>query len=251
VVDNTSDRVFEGVGGGVDLVQTSISYSLIDTDGTGTNGGNVENLRLMGIAALNATGNGLNNLIYANSGNNLIDGGNANDTVSYLYGATTGVRVNLASVTPQATGGSGSDRLINVENLVGSNFNDSLTGNATSNVLTGGLGKDTLTGNGGNDIFDFNALAEMGVTSSTADVIADFNSGDKIDLSTLDANTTTSTNDAFTGFINNATVFSVAGQLKFNSIAHVLYGNTDADASAEFAIVLTGGGSLGVSAIIL
>ncbi len=251
VVDNSNDRVVELGGGGVDQVLTFISYSLIDTDGTGVNGGNVENLRLLGTAAINATGNSVNNLIYANSGNNVIDGGGGADTVSYLYGASAGVNVDLTiTSTAQATGGSGSDRLISIENLTGSNYNDNLTGNANANILTGGLGSDTLRGNGGNDIFDFNAPVEMGVSAATADVIVDFDSGDKIDLSTLDANAATSANEAFTGFIASATAFSVAGQLKFDSIAHVLYGNTDTDASPEFAIVLTGVGSLALSGVI-
>jgi serralysin len=46
----------------------------------------------------------------------------------------------------QATGGSGSDTLISIENLTGSGFNDSLTGNAGNNVLDGGAGTDFLNG---------------------------------------------------------------------------------------------------------
>ena len=71
-------------------------------------------------------------------------------------------------------------------------------------------------------------------------MISDFTSGqDKIDLSTLDANTATVTNDAFNGtLISSATSFTTAGQLKL--VSGVLYGNTDADSTAEFAIQLTG-----------
>ena len=126
----------------------------------------------------------------------MLDGGAGADTVSYTY-ATAGVTVSLASTVAQATGGSGSDTLLNIEHLAGSNYSDTLTGNSGANTLIGGLGRDVLTGNGGNDIFDFNALSEMGVTGTTWDVITDFTKGDRLDLSTLDANTGTSANDAF------------------------------------------------------
>ena len=34
--------------------------------------------------------------------------------------------------------------------------------------------------------------------------------------------------------------FATAGDLYFDNVAHVLYGNTDADTAAEFAIQLVG-----------
>jgi len=52
-------------------------------------------------------------------------------------------------------------------------------GSRADDALWGGAGNDTLTGNGGNDIFGFN---EAG--TSNADVIADFNAGDRIALAT-------------------------------------------------------------------
>ncbi len=253
VIDNRGDIVIETntLSSGIDLLQSFIDYSLVDTDGTGTNGGNVENLRLMGTANLNATGNALNNLIYANSGNNIIAGGNGIDTVSYLYGATAGVSVRLAATTAQITGGSGNDVLTGIENLTGSSYNDILTGNGNNNVLTGGVGSDILFGGSGNDVFDFNALVEMGATIANADTILDFSTGDKIDLSTLDANTATTTNDPFSGFIANTAAFSTAGQLKFDRINHMLYGNTDTDTATEFAINLSGVNNLTSSDLIL
>ena len=108
-----------------------------------------------------------------------------------------------------------------------------------------------LAGGGGNDLFDFNALSETGLSSTTWDVITDFVKGqDKIDLSTLDANTaTTASNEAFTSIIGSATTFSAAGQLKV--VSGVLYGNTDADTTAEFAIQLTGISSVSLTDFVL
>jgi Ca2+-binding RTX toxin-like protein len=216
---------------------------------------NVENGRILATVAANLTGNTLNNVLYAGAGNNGLDGSTGIDTVSYAYGVTgtTGVTVSLAVGTAQATGGSGSDTLTSIENLIGSGFNDSLTGNAGHNVLdggagndllTGGVGRDMLTGGAGSDTFDFNALSEMGLTSATWDVINDFVHGlDRIDLSTLDANAALAGNQAFSAPVVGGTfsgAFATAGDLYFDNVAHVLYGNTDADTAAEFAIQLVG-----------
>jgi Ca2+-binding RTX toxin-like protein len=214
---------------------------------------NVENGRIMNSTAANLTGNSLNNTLFAGAGNNTLNGGAGTDTASYAY-ATAGVTASLAVTTAQSTGGSGSDTLLNIENLTGGAYNDTLTGNSGANVLDGGAGKDTLTGNGGNDTFDFNALTEMGATITTCDIITDFTSGDMIDLSTLDANTATTTNDAFDSLTVGATfsgVFASVGDLYFDSSAHVLYGNTDADSSAEFAISLTSVTTLSTSNLVL
>lgn len=44
------------------------------------------------------------------------------------------------------------DYLIEVENIIGSNFNDNILGNSHDNILSGGLGNDMIDGEGGNDI---------------------------------------------------------------------------------------------------
>ncbi|CAI8832909.1 serralysin [Pseudomonas sp. IT-P258] len=242
-VDNTGDVVVETnatVGtGGSDTVFSSLSaYTL---------GANVESGRLLATGDAGLTGNSLNNTLYAGAGNNVLNGSTGTDTASYAY-AGSAITASLAVTTAQATGGSGSDTLIAIENLTGSNYNDRLTGNAAANLLNGGggndiligsTGKDVLTGGIGNDIFDFNALAETGLTSSTWDIITDFVRGaDKIDLSTLDANTATTANDAFSSVIGSTAAFNAAGQLKVSG--GVLYGNTDADSAAEFAIQIVG-----------
>ena len=193
-VDNTGDVVGDIVkelpGQGTDLIKSAISYSLVDTDGAGTNGGNVENLQLIGNAAINATGNALNNTLYANTANNVLKGGAGNDTASYAAGASAGVKVSLASTTAQVTGGSGSDTLLKIENLTGSTYNDNLTGNAAANrldgkagndKLAGGEGNDTLTGGQGKDTFWFDSAPSA---TTNKDSILDFVSGtDKLQFS--------------------------------------------------------------------
>jgi hypothetical protein len=105
-----------------------------------------------------------------------------------------------------------------------------------------------MTGNAGADVFDFNVANES--TLAARDVITDFTRGvDKLDLSGIDANSAAATNQAFTGFIAASAGFTRAGQLKF--VDGVLFGNTDADAAAEFAIVLTGVTGLSVANLVL
>lgn len=76
------------------------------------------------------------------------------DTVSYAL-AASGVSVDLDLAGFQAVGGGlGIDQLVSIENLIGSRFNDRLSGNDGSNELRGGLGNDLLRGSRGNDRLD-------------------------------------------------------------------------------------------------
>ena len=94
-----------------------------------------------------------NDLLISGRGNDLFDGGNDTDEASFIQ-AASGVNVYLATTGPQNTAGAGTDRLVQVENLTGSNFNDNLFGNAGVNQLFGGAGNDNLDGLGGADALD-------------------------------------------------------------------------------------------------
>ncbi len=87
---------------------------------------NVEAASIDQPGAGNLTGNALNNYLGASAGNNVFDGGDGHDTVDYQWGNNgSGVTVSLAVSGPQNTGGSGSDTLSNIEQLRGSEYNDS------------------------------------------------------------------------------------------------------------------------------
>ena len=105
------------------------------------------------------TGDAGANILLGGAGDDRLDGGAGNDTLvggagtdaaSYT-GATAGVTVNLTLTTAQATGGAGTDMLSQVEDLIGSGYNDVLTGNTGANRIDGGVGRDTITGGGGAD----------------------------------------------------------------------------------------------------
>ncbi len=89
-------------------------------------------------------------LLISGRGNDLLNGGADNDEVSFIQ-AASGVNVYLATNDPQNTVGAGIDRLVQVENVTGSNFDDRLFGNSGSNRLRGGSGNDFIDGLGGAD----------------------------------------------------------------------------------------------------
>ena len=221
---------------------------------------NIENL-IGGSAADTFSGDSLANVFKGGVGKDVLNGNGGIDTADYSD-KTSAVTVTLNGATAASVtvGGVVEDSIKNIENLIGGSAADTFSGDSLANILNGGsgndtliggIGKDTLVGGNGNDLFDFNALPEMGTTSTTWDVIKDFIGGqDKIDLATLDANTATTTNDAFNGTLIASTIsFTAAGQLKLAS--GVLYGNTDADSTAEFAIQLTGITALSASDFVL
>lgn len=81
-----------------------------------------------------------------------INGGDGNDTLSYVNSAS-GVTVSLLPGVIGIGGDAEGDKLTNIENLTGSAFADQLTGDGKNNVLDGGRGADTMTGGVGNDIY--------------------------------------------------------------------------------------------------
>ena len=90
-------------------------------------------------------------LLVSKPGNDVLTGTPSNnDTVTYAS-ATAPIAVSLAISVQQNTGGAGLDTLINIENLIGSGFNDNLIGNTKNNRLNGGVGNDTLDGGAGSD----------------------------------------------------------------------------------------------------
>jgi|GEM_PF-967819 len=140
------------------------------------------------------------------------------------------------------------------DTITGGAGDDILNGGAGADVLIGGTGNDSLSGGSGNDIFDFNALSEMS-TNSVRDIITDFVRGqDKIDLSTLDANQVATGRQFFSAPVVGGSfsgVFSNPGDLYFDNVAHVLYGNTNASPEPEFSIQLSGVTTLNTSDLIM
>ena len=108
------------------------------------------------------------------------------------------------------------------------------------------VGRDMLTGGQDNDTFVFKTAAEAG-NGALADVITDFQVGDKIDLSSIDANLGAGGNQDF-ALLNQAT-FTGAGQLIFRHDGGntIVEGDVDGDSAADFRIDILGVHNLATS----
>jgi Ca2+-binding RTX toxin-like protein len=85
-------------------------------------------------------------------GNDFIDGGDGIDTIDYgTSGATRGVSVDLRITSAQKTRGAGTDTIRNVENVIATGFNDTITGSDADNFILSGAGSDIVRGGNGND----------------------------------------------------------------------------------------------------
>lgn len=178
-VDNAADGVIENANEGVDTVQSSVTYTL---------SANVENLTLTGTAAINGTGNTLNNALTGNSANNVLAGGQGDDSYVITSGDTVVENGNEGIDTVQAafTYALGA----NVENLTltgtsringtGNALNNVLTGNAANNSLSGGGGGDRLEGGGGTDTLIGGSGNDYYVIDDSRDVVTE-NANEGID----------------------------------------------------------------------
>ena len=131
---------------------TSIYANLFDATGAtwavNITGGSGADLLIGGDGNDTLIGGAGGDTLIGNLGNDALIGGDGLDTASYET-ATAPVTVNLT--TRKATGAAGNDTLSTIENVIGSPFNDTITGDLLNNILNGGTGTDTITGNGGND----------------------------------------------------------------------------------------------------
>jgi Ca2+-binding RTX toxin-like protein len=144
-------------------------------------------------------GDAKDNVLTGGGGDDRLDGGAGSDTASYFDELYVGAVVDLLKATQDT--GHGVDTLISIENLTGSRWNDTLSGDAAKNVLNGGDGDDVLNGRGGDDIlvggkghdvltggegrdaFKFaigDSLATDEATGAGVDVITDFQAADQL-----------------------------------------------------------------------
>ncbi len=123
--------------------------------------------------------------------------------------------------------------------IVANAGDNEIDGGAGNDTLNGGKGQDTLTGGSGSDTFDFDSVKDS-TSATSADIIMDLGAGDKIDLSTIDAKTSTTTNDKFTFSTVQSTTFAsgTEGQVRF--VGSYLYINNDTDTSADMVIEVVG-----------
>jgi len=210
IVDSTTDTITELANQGTDTIQSSVTFSLFNL-------ANIENLTLTGTAAINGTGNSLNNILTGNNANNILDGKTGADTLigglgndSYLVDNVGDKVIETSSLSTEIdTVQSIVNHTLaaNLENLTllgntaingtGNTLNNSITGNISNNTLNGDSGNDILTGAGGQDIltgglgadrFLYPNFADSSLSALSAlDRITDLNptEGDRIALKSL------------------------------------------------------------------
>jgi len=254
VIDSAGDAIVEAAAGGTDRVRSSIDYSLTNA--------NLEQLELLGSAALSGSGNAAANLILGNAGDNLlaglagadtISGGAGNDTLDGGVGADSMVGgagddtyyVDVAGdVVNETIAGSGGFDTVhstisyalgaNLEALVlegtgnivgtGNAFDNILTGNSGANTLLGGLGNDLLDGGGGNDLLDGGAGADTMVGGAGNDTFIFDSAGDKaIELDGGGTDTVVSNSNA------DLTTFDFVENLTLSGTAVLGIGNSGAN----------------------
>lgn len=152
-VDNAENITMDG-GGGADTLDAGSSVGIGGRTGGASPlpGTAVDDIQPAAVCSALVQGIKLNggtgdDTLFSGLGNDTILGAAGVDAASYVC-SPDGVTADLAAGT--ATG-MGSDTLSDVQDLTGSDNDDTLTGNALDNTITGGLGDDTLAGGAGDD----------------------------------------------------------------------------------------------------
>ena len=186
-VDNAGDKVIEDANEGTDEVISLLSsYTL---------GGNVDGLSFdVGAVNVLGKGNALENDIFADAGNDQLEGLGGNDR---LYGREG---------NDQLSGGDGRDT------LYGETGNDTLNGGAGNDELIGGAGIDTLAGGSGDDTY---------VVTDGGDVIQEIANGG-IDFVGTTVNLTLS------AFVENVGALGMNLTINGNELDNVMNGNSSA-----------------------
>lgn len=177
-IDEAADQTIEAANEGVDTVVTKLA--------TWTLAAHVENLTAKTSQIFNGFGNESNNVLiggtnndvlYGLDGDDVLDGGGGADqlfggagfdTASYLQ-SLVGVVIDVSAGS--ALGGDAEgDQFESIERLVGSRWNDHLTGGAAADVFDGAAGDDMLDGGAGDDILVGGVGADLLIGGAGTDV---------------------------------------------------------------------------------
>lgn len=153
--DGTDTLLVEGsIGVDIDLGASNVEIAI------GSTGGDV--FRATGSDSVIVDGGDGDDLILAGKSRDDLTGGMGDDTLSYEL-SDVGVSASLIAGTLGISGYAQGDSVAGFENIMGSAYGDTLTGddlvnqligNAGSDILNGGGGADSLSGGAGDDVID-------------------------------------------------------------------------------------------------
>lgn len=144
---NLNQETFSDVGGIRGVI--SIARGVVIEDAIGGTGDDF----LIGNEVVNLLqGGDGDDKLSGGLGADILNGGVGSDTASYEF-AMTAVNVNLADGTRIGDDAVG-DVFVSIENLMGSNYGDTLYGDGDNNTLSGGRNDDILAGRNGNDVLN-------------------------------------------------------------------------------------------------
>lgn len=137
-----------------------------------------------------------NDTLYGDNGDDTLEGGEGADELSGGRGINTASYANatagvFASLTNSGgnTGEAAGDTYNQIQNLLGSDFNDTLEGDSQANMLAGGSGNDSLIGQNEDDILQGGAGSDTLVGGSGFDTADYANAASGVSASLSDPNT--------------------------------------------------------------
>ncbi len=197
-------------------------------------------------------GNRGDDVLEGGAGRDLHVGGPGQDTVSYAS-ASGGVVVDLAGRGRR--GDAAGDRYRGVEDVVGSDGRDRIEGDEGANRLSGGRGNDRIDGGHGSDVIDggpgrdvlfggpggdtflFEEAGDLSGRPRRTDTIGEFDGRDAIDLSGIDADTTTTRDDPF-DWRGLAPFSGTAGEMRWDARTQRVEMDRDGDGRADLFLLV-------------
>ena len=185
------------------------------TEGNDTLTGTSEDNQIAGLGGDDTLiGAGGNDLLIGGAGRDVLNGGEGIDTADYsASGAKVIISLTTFGFRPYGVGFGGDargDKLYDIENVVGSAFNDVLIGNSENNSFEGNAGNDYLVGGSGQDSFIFKQ-------GDGRDTVLDFNtSNSDMDKIIIEMDGIDSFDD-LSGLISSVGFFNSSTRIEFAS----------------------------------